>query len=85
MELSVKETWNRLLDQARGRLPEPTIRSWLEPVEPIGLENGTLVLAAPDEFAADWNKSNYAALLSDLSTQVVGRRLEMSFRVMEER
>ena len=85
MELSVKETWNRLLDQARGRLPEPTIRSWLEPVEPIGLENATLVLAAPDEFAADWNKSNYAALLSDLSTQVVGRRLEMSFRVMEER
>ena len=85
MELSVKETWNRLLDQARGRLPEPTIRSWLEPVEPIGLENGTLVLAAPDEFAADWNKSNYAGLLSDLSTQVVGRRLEMSFRVMEER
>jgi chromosomal replication initiator protein len=85
MELSVKETWNRLLDQARGRLPEPTIRSWLEPVEPIGLENGTLVLAAPDEFAADWNKSNYATLLSDLSTQVVGRRLDMSFRVMEER
>ncbi len=85
MELSVKETWNRLLDQARGRLPEPTIRSWLEPVEPIGLENGTLVLAAPDEFAADWNKSNYATLLSDLSTQVAGRRLEMSFRVMEER
>jgi chromosomal replication initiator protein len=85
MELSVKETWNRLLDQARGRLPEPTIRSWLEPVEPIGLENGTLVLAAPDEFAADWNKSNYSTLLSDLSTQVVGRRLEMSFRVMEER
>ncbi len=85
MEPSVKETWNRLLDQARGRLPEPTIRSWLEPVEPISLENGTLVLAAPDEFAADWNKSNYAALLSDLSTQVVGRRLEMTFKVMEER
>jgi chromosomal replication initiator protein len=85
MELSVKETWNRLLDQARGRLPEPTIRSWLEPVEPVSLENGTLVLAAPDAFAADWNKSNYASLLSDLSTQVVGRRLEMSFRVMEER
>src|SRR5512135_2780267 len=85
MEPSVKETWHRLLDQARGRLPEPTIRSWLEPVEPISLENGTLVLAAPDEFAADWNKSNYAALLSDLSTQVVGRRLEMTFKVMEER
>ena len=85
MEPSVKETWSRLLDQARGRLPEPTIRSWLEPVEPISLDNGTLVLAAPDEFAADWNKSNYAALLSDLSTQVVGRRLEMTFKVMEER
>jgi chromosomal replication initiator protein len=85
MDLSVKETWSRLLDQARGRLPEPTIRSWLEPVEAIGLENGTLVLAAPDEFAADWNKSNYASLLSELSTEVVGQRLELSFRVMEER
>ncbi len=85
MELSVKETWSRLLDQARGRLPEPTVRSWLEPVEAIGLENGTLVLAAPDEFAADWNRSNYAGLLSDLASEVLGHRLEMSFRVMEER
>ena len=35
MEQSAKETWKRLLDRARVRLPEPTLRTWLEPAEAV--------------------------------------------------
>jgi chromosomal replication initiator protein len=85
MEQSAKETWKRLLDQARTRLPEPTLRTWLEPAEPVSLEDGKLVVATPDQFAAEWNESKHAKLLSDMSTEVLGRRLAVSFRVQEER
>src|SRR5512134_2799152 len=85
MELSAKEVWKRLLDQARTRLPEPTLRTWLEPAEPVGFEDGRLVIATPDQFAAEWNESKHARLLADLASQIVGRPTEILFRVQEER
>jgi len=85
MEQSAKETWKRLLDRARVRLPEPTLRTWLEPAEAVSLEDGKLVVATPDQFAAEWNESKHSALLSDLSSEVLGKRVEVSFRVQEER
>jgi chromosomal replication initiator protein len=85
MEQSAKDTWKRLLDQARARLPEPTLRTWLEPAEAVSLENGRLVVATPDQFAAEWNESKHAHLLTELSSEVLGRRVEVSFKVQEER
>jgi chromosomal replication initiator protein len=85
MEQSAKETWKLLLDQARQRLPEQTVRSWLDPVVAIGIEDGTLVLGAPDEFAAEWNESKHAALLTELSGRAGGRPLKVTFRVAEDR
>lgn len=85
MEQSAKDTWRRLLDQARARLPEPTLRTWLEPAEAVSFEDGKLLVATPDQFAAEWNESKHSALLSDLSTDVFGRRIQVSFRVQEER
>src|SRR5689334_5367148 len=85
MEQSAKDTWKRLLDQARNRLPEPTLRTWLEPAEAVSLEDGKLLVATPDQFAAEWNESKHSALLSDLSAEVLGRRLQVTFRVQEER
>ncbi|MBI1722999.1 MAG: chromosomal replication initiator protein DnaA [Gemmatimonadetes bacterium] len=85
MEQSPKDTWKRLLDQARTRLPEPTLRTWLEPAEAVSLEGGKLVLATPDQFAAEWNESKHAKLLSEISAVALGTPLEVSFRVQEER
>ncbi len=85
MEQSARDTWKRLLDQARARLPEPTLRTWLEPAEAVSLEDGRLLVATPDQFAAEWNESKHAKLLSDLSPELFGERIEVSFRVQEER
>ena len=85
MEQSARETWKRLLDRARTRLPEPTLRTWLEPAEAVSLEDGKLVVATPDQFAAEWNESKHSAMLSDLSAEALGQRVQVSFRVQEER
>jgi len=85
MELSAKDVWKRLLEQARARLPEPTLRTWLEPAEPVGFEDGKLVVATPDQFAAEWNESKHARLLAELAGQIAGRPTEVVFRVQEER
>ena len=85
MELSVNETWKRLLDEARHVLPDATVRTWLEPAEPVALTEGRLIIGTPDQFAAEWNESKHAAILSRLAGDVLGTPLDVVFQVQEER
>jgi len=85
MDLTAKQAWSRLLDAARSQLPDPTVRTWLDPVEPIDLKEGRLVLAAPDQFAVEWNESKHSELLAQLAAQELGTALQVTFRVQEER
>ena len=85
MQLSAQQAWKSLLEAARSELPEPTVRTWLDPAQPVGLENGRLLIGAPDQFAVEWNQSKHAALLSRLSVEHLGTPLEIIFQVQKER
>ncbi len=85
MELTAKQAWSRLLEAARTELPDPTVRTWLEPVEPIGLQEDRLILGAPDQFAVEWNESKHSDLLARLAQEKLGSPLKVTFRVQEER
>src|SRR6476659_276949 len=85
MTLSANEVWTRILDRARRELPEQTFRTWLEPTEPLALEGDTIIIGSPDQFAADWNESKHAPLLSSLAPIALGHPLSVVLRVHEER
>ena len=85
MTLSATEVWSRLLDRARQELPEQTFKTWLEPTEAISVEGNTLVVGAPDQFAADWNDSKHSQLLAGLAPIAVGHPIHVVFKVHEER
>ncbi len=85
MSLTAAEVWSRLLDRARQDLPEQTFRTWLEPTEALTLENNTIVVGAPDRFAADWNDSKHAQLLAGYAPVALGHPIAVVFRVHEER
>ncbi len=85
MKLSAKETWARLLDEARLELPEATMRTWLEPAEPVALDEGRLIVSAPDQFAVEWNETKHSQLLSRLASRTFGTPLDIVFQVQAER
>src|ERR1051326_5656544 len=85
MELSAKDAWNRLLEEARRELPDATVRTWLEPAEAIALDDGRLVVGAPDQFAVEWNESKHAGVLARAAERVFGRPTAVVFRVQEDR
>ncbi len=85
MEQSAKEAWKRLLEEARRELPEATVRTWLVPAVPLALEDGRLVLGAPDQFAAEWNDTKHAPLLARAAERVFGQPTPVVFRVLEDR
>ncbi|HXF95383.1 MAG TPA: chromosomal replication initiator protein DnaA [Gemmatimonadales bacterium] len=85
MEQQAKEAWKRLLDEARRELPDAAVKSWLEPAQPIALDEGRLIVGAPDQYAAEWNEQKYASLLSRAAERVLGRPTSVVFQVQEER
>jgi chromosomal replication initiator protein len=85
MQLSAKEAWKRILDEAHRELPDHTIRTWLEPTEAIALDEGRLIVGAPDQFAVEWNETKHAPLLSKLAEPVIGQPTSVVFRVHEDR
>lgn len=85
MTLSAAEAWSRLLERARQELPEQTFRTWLEPTEALEFDGATIFVGAPDQFAADWNESKHASLISGLAPVALGHPLNVVFRVHEER
>src|SRR5215207_3064616 len=85
MQLSAKDAWKRILDEAHRELPDHTIRTWLEPTEAIALDEGRLIVGAPDQFAVEWNEQKHAPLLSRLAGTLLGVDTAVVFRVQEER
>ena len=85
MSLSADDVWSRLLSRVRQELPEQTYRTWLEPTEALKLDGNTIYVGAPDQFAADWNESKHAQLLTSLAPVALGHPLNVVFRVHEER
>ena len=85
MTLSATEAWSRLLDRVKHELPEQTFKTWLEPTEALAVEGNTIVVGAPDQFAADWNESKHADLLASMAPVALGHPVKVVFRVHEER
>jgi chromosomal replication initiator protein len=79
------EAWSRLLDRARQDFTEQTFRTWLEPTEALRFDGATIVVGAPDQFAADWNDSKHSQLLSAYGPIALGRPVTVVFKVHEER
>jgi chromosomal replication initiator protein len=85
LDLPPAEIWSRLLERARRELPEQTFKTWLEPTEALEIVGNTLVVGAPDRFAADWNESKHSTMLSSFAPIALGHPLKITFKVNEER
>ena len=85
MQLSLKETWARILDDARREVPEKDFKAWVEPTKPVALESDRLILGVPDELAVQWNESKNAGLFARLAQRALGRPVAVVFRVDEDR
>ncbi len=83
MQLSAKDAWKRILEEAYRQVPEKVNKAYLEPTEAIALDEGRLVVAAPDEFFVKWNETKHAGVLSAIAEPVLGRATAVVFRVKE--
>ena len=54
-----KELWNKVRGELSNHLPDHTMSTWFEPIEPVVIDDEKMVLEVPNQFFYDWIESHY--------------------------
>ncbi|MBB6450598.1 chromosomal replication initiator protein [Geomicrobium halophilum] len=73
------ELWEQTLNNIKERVSKPSFETWLKATEPLKLENETLMVAAPNEFAKDWLEDRYAEIISTTLHEITGNIYTVKF------
>ena len=73
----LNEMWQASLRILRDDLTAAALHAWLDETEPIGIENDTVVLAAPHRFAREQLDARYGDALRAALTAAAGRALNV--------
>lgn len=79
MELTASELWSRILDSAKGGVPEQSFATWLAGTDALSLTDSELHVEAPSQFHVEWIEDKYGPSLTDAASQIVGRPLTLRF------
>jgi chromosomal replication initiator protein len=75
---SLETIWDDAQARLRTAVPESTFKLWLEPLRPVGTQDATLYLTAP-EGIRPWVERRYSALIREALADGVAELREVSF------
>ena len=61
-EAELTSIWSRVTDAVGAGLPASTFQLWIDPLRPVGVQDGTLYVSAPQSIRA-WVERRYGAAL----------------------
>ncbi len=80
MARNLEDIWDDALKRASARLAGPSL-NWLKETRPVNLEDRTLTISAPSEFAKNWIESHYKEELHRAWRDAYGRPCEIRLAV----
>lgn len=72
---NIDDLWNQALVKIEKKLSKPSFETWLKSTTAHSLQNDTLIITAPNEFARDWLESRYLKLISETIYDLTGEEL----------
>lgn len=73
------ETWQAILTQLENELSRPSFETWLKSTYLASMENNQLVIVVPNDFAKDWLKKHYYALIKEKASAVLNNEVAINF------
>ncbi|SET14722.1 chromosomal replication initiator protein [Salinibacillus kushneri] len=81
---NIEELWAKTLENIEEKISKPSFDTWLKSTEAKSIDNETIVIAAPNEFARDWLENSYSKLISNTLLEVTGSQLNPKFVIPEK-
>ncbi len=77
--MSGEEIWTNVLEVLKLRLNRQAFETWLLPTRLLEFTNGTVKIAVPNSFFADWLQHHYLGEIVLAIKTIVGRELSVEF------
>ena len=79
--MTYKNLWDLTYKKLKESLPDHAINTWFEPVVPIAIADGELILEVPNQFFYEWIDSHYRQTISGALKDVSSERTRYRFIV----
>ncbi|TMN22278.1 chromosomal replication initiator protein DnaA [Lentibacillus cibarius] len=76
---NIDDLWNATLKNIEDQISKPSFDTWLKNTKAESLENNTLTISAPNEFARDWLEGRYTNLINEILLEITGAELSTRF------
>lgn len=76
---NVEDLWNAALLNIEKKISKPSFDTWLKNTKADKLDNDTLTINVPNEFARDWLEGRYTKLIADILYDLTGAKLTAKF------
>ncbi len=77
----MKILWKKVLERLPDKISTQNIKTWIEPVRPISLNNSTLKLEVPNKFIKDWIKDNYKKIICETIFEITGEEIKLDINI----
>src|SRR5699024_10229770 len=81
---NIDDLWSSALKSIEGKISKPSFETWLKDTKAKALQNNTLTISAPNEFAKDWLQERYTQLINDTLIEVTGANLNVKLVIHED-
>ena len=79
-----QEVWTACLDVLKEQVNTQSFKTWFEPIIPMKLEGGRLVIRVPSQFFYDWLEEHYSELIIAVITRVLGTEARLEYSVISD-
>lgn len=83
MPKKVNETWKKVLDDLETKLSKPTFETWFKSTTALAIQNNTMLIEVPNEFAKDWLETRYSNLISETTKKITKKSYQIKFIIPE--
>lgn len=83
MDLDPNDIWNRCCDIIKNQISGPSFRTWINPIEPLKIENNKLIVSIPNQFFIEWLEGRYSELILSSLMEVVNEGFGITYLIKD--